>query len=205
MRNVISTCMNFLIKKSKKIIIRKRLTCYQVQLVVHALSIRGGRYWVNWCVSSFSDCAPSASFYIRLVDDVGSYLEGFRLSGFLCRSCGRQFSLLDIGCHNCTFWTSGLYVQDDICKACPAGVYTYCFCHEDHYIELHLWSVNLKSISLVNNGNLPLQKSLVMTSLNFGTTSVFFCAFVVDLNKIFKTQLGNLPLLFCLTLSKQAQ
>ena len=64
----------------------------------------------------FSDCAPSTSFHILLIEDEISHRSGFMRTGFECQ---RQAGAVNF--FNCTPCTAGFYNGDGSCVACPAG------------------------------------------------------------------------------------
>ena len=69
----------------------------------------------------FSDCAPSTSFHILLIDEEVYHRGAFIRTGFECQrgsdtdvSWGEKF-------FNCSPCTAGFYNGDESCVACPAG------------------------------------------------------------------------------------
>lgn len=69
---------------------------------------------------SHSECAPSASFHILMLQDV-DYKLGLINSGFVCRTC-RTGYVNDSRCANCSLCVAGTYSDThNSCEMCPAG------------------------------------------------------------------------------------
>lgn len=67
-----------------------------------------------------SQCAPSASFHIFLLQDV-DYKIGLTGSGFVCHNCNTGYAN-DSRCANCSLCVAGTYSDmHGSCEMCPAG------------------------------------------------------------------------------------
>ena len=66
-----------------------------------------------------SQCAPSASFHILMLQDV-DYKLGLRMSGFVCRKCHTGY-VNNSRCANCSLCVAGTYSNLHDCEMCPAG------------------------------------------------------------------------------------
>ena len=72
----------------------------------------------------FSECAPSASLYLILDNDLANFRSGFSHSGFVCHDCTtHKKHSFTTKCNNCSLFPVGTYMYTDENRRleCPAG------------------------------------------------------------------------------------